>query len=44
MKNYGELKEKLVQQFPNDIESYIKGKDYFVKDKELKALEWYEDI
>ncbi|MFJ7982670.1 GrpB family protein [Lysinibacillus xylanilyticus] len=44
MKNYGELKEKLAQQFPNDIESYIKGKDYFVKDKELKALEWYEDI
>ncbi|MFJ7914319.1 MULTISPECIES: GrpB family protein [unclassified Lysinibacillus] len=39
MKNYGELKEKLARQ-----ESYIKGKDYFVKDIELKALKWYEDI
>lgn len=44
IKNYGELKEKLARQFPNDIDSYINGKDYFVKDMELKALEWYEDI
>ncbi|WP_409294122.1 GrpB family protein [Peribacillus sp. SCS-26] len=43
MKNYGELKEKLARQFLNDIESYIKGKDVFVKEMELKALVWYED-
>lgn len=44
MKKYGELKEKLARQFPNDIKSYINGKDYFVKDMELKAMVWYEDI
>jgi len=43
MKNYGELKEKLAQQFPLNKKSYINGKDYFVKNIELKALEWYED-
>ena len=43
MKQYGELKEKLARQFPNDIESYINGKDQFVKETELKALEWHED-
>nr|WP_259546682.1 GrpB family protein [Heyndrickxia oleronia] len=43
MRNFGELKEKLAQQFPYDIESYIKGKDYLVKDIELKALKWYEN-
>ena len=43
MKRYGELKEKLARQFPNDIESYINGKDYFVKDIEMKVLEWYEN-
>jgi len=43
MKDYGELKEKLAQQFPYDIESYINGKDYLVKDIERKALEWYKE-
>ncbi|WP_409292648.1 GrpB family protein [Peribacillus sp. SCS-37] len=43
MKNYGELKEKLARQFPEDIESYIKGKDLFVKKMEQKALKWYEN-
>jgi GrpB-like predicted nucleotidyltransferase (UPF0157 family) len=43
MKNYGELKEELAQQFPYDIKSYINGKDHLVKDIELKALEWYEE-
>jgi hypothetical protein len=43
MKNYGELKEESAQQFPYDIESSINGKDYLVKDIELKALEWYEE-
>ncbi len=43
MKDYGELKEKFARQFPNDIRSYINGKDDFVKEIELKALEWYKD-
>ncbi|PMC34424.1 hypothetical protein CJ195_23540 [Bacillus sp. UMB0899] len=42
VKNYGELKERLAQQFPYDIESYINGKDEFVKEIERKALEWTE--
>lgn len=43
MKSYGELKERLAQQFPYDIESYINGKDSFVKKIELKALEWAKE-
>ena len=43
MKRFGELKEKLARQFPDDIESYINGKNHFVKVIERKALEWYED-
>ncbi|MGA3599790.1 GrpB family protein [Lysinibacillus agricola] len=39
MKIYGELKEKLAQQLPLNMKSYINGKDYFVKNIELKALE-----
>lgn len=42
-KSYGELKEQLAQQFPYDIESYIKGKDRLVKEIELQALEWYKE-
>lgn len=38
---YGELKEKLAQQFPYDIVSYIKGKEHLVREIELKALKWY---
>ncbi|MED3553703.1 GrpB family protein [Cytobacillus praedii] len=41
-KNYGELKEKLAQQFPYDVESYINGKDHFVKEIEAKAMNWYQ--
>ncbi|WP_186579504.1 GrpB family protein [Aquibacillus kalidii] len=41
-KQYSELKEKLAQQFPYDMEAYINGKDQLVKEIEGKALEWYE--
>ena len=41
-RNYGELKEKLAQQFPYDIESYIKGKEQLVRDIEMAALNWYK--
>jgi GrpB-like predicted nucleotidyltransferase (UPF0157 family) len=43
-KNYGELKEKLAQQFPYDIESYINGKEHLVREIEVKALNWYKKI
>lgn len=42
-KSYGALKEKLAEQFPYDIESYINGKDAFVIEIELKALEWAKE-
>lgn len=29
---YGRLKEKLAQRFPEDIESYMAGKDEFIKE------------
>ncbi|PAE07311.1 hypothetical protein CHI12_12605 [Terribacillus saccharophilus] len=41
-KRYGQLKEKLVDKFPYDIESYISGKEQLVKEIEVKALEWYK--
>lgn len=43
MKKYGTLKKKLAHQFPYNIDSYIEGKDAFVKDMERKALEWNKD-
>lgn len=41
-KQYGDLKETLAKKFPNDMKSYIKGKDTFVKELEKKAIQWYE--
>ncbi|KAF0817369.1 N-Acyltransferase superfamily [Bacillus sp. ZZV12-4809] len=38
---YGALKTKLAEQFPFDIDSYIKGKEALVKEIEMKAMEWY---
>lgn len=40
---YGCVKEKLAKQFPSDIDSYINGKDAFVKALEKKAVHWYKD-
>jgi GrpB-like predicted nucleotidyltransferase (UPF0157 family) len=37
---YGALKQALAEQFPTDIESYIKGKDAFIKDTIRKAQLW----
>ena len=41
---YGELKMKLSNQFPEDIEGYCNGKDAFVKQMEKDALLWYQNI
>jgi GrpB-like predicted nucleotidyltransferase (UPF0157 family) len=39
-KKYGNVKEELSKQFPNDIDSYIVGKEKIVLEIERKALEW----
>lgn len=41
---YGELKKQLAQQFPYNIESYIKGKETFISEIERKALKWYKEL
>ena len=38
---YGNLKQHLAQQFPEDIERYCDGKDAFVKALEKRAYAWY---
>lgn len=38
---YGNLKQRLAQQFPEDIEQYCDGKDAFVKALEKRAYAWY---
>lgn len=43
-KRYGDLKMKLAQQFPDDMESYIKGKERLVKEIERKGLTWYQEL
>ena len=37
---YGNLKKNLAAKFPTDIESYMDGKDAFVKETEREALSW----
>jgi GrpB-like predicted nucleotidyltransferase (UPF0157 family) len=39
---YSRLKETLAQRFPHDIESYMAGKDGFIKDVDRKAKRWRE--
>ncbi|WP_110929580.1 GrpB family protein [Bacillus massiliglaciei] len=39
--SYGQLKEKLARQFPYDIDSYMAGKELFIKDIERKAINWF---
>ena len=39
---YGQLKQALARRFPYDIESYMAGKDPFIKRFEQVALEWYQ--
>ncbi|MCA0986517.1 GrpB family protein [Guptibacillus algicola] len=38
---YSNIKEELALKFPDDIASYIKGKDEFVRNLEMEALDWY---
>lgn len=38
---YSDLKKRLAKEFADDRESYIDGKDSFVKEHERKAIEWW---
>lgn len=38
---YAELKKKLAQRYPYDIEGYCDGKEEFVRRMEALALDWY---
>ena len=38
--HYGELKQRLAEAFPNDVEAYMDGKDGFIKEMQAKALAW----
>ncbi|TCJ02074.1 GrpB family protein [Cytobacillus praedii] len=40
-KEYGQLKSKLADQYPTDIDGYGDGKDDFVKKIEKEALKWH---
>ena len=37
---YSNLKRKLAQEYPDDIEAYMDGKDPFVKEYEARAIAW----
>ena len=37
---YGELKRRLAEAHPHDMEAYMDGKDGFIKEMESRALEW----
>lgn len=37
---YGELKQKLAREHPNDIKAYMDGKDPYIKKYEDKAIAW----
>lgn len=39
-KQYSQLKQELAQRYPDDIESYMDGKDEFVQEMEQKAMLW----
>lgn len=43
-KAYGNLKEKLAQQFPYDIDSYINGKAELAAHIEREAIIWYREV
>ena len=37
---YSKLKQKLAQQYPDDIEKYMDGKSEFIREIDSKAAEW----
>ncbi|MDW0115301.1 GrpB family protein [Sporosarcina saromensis] len=43
-KQYGDLKERLANQFPDDIDAYIDGKAEFASEIERQAVRWYRQL
>ncbi|CAA7602325.1 GrpB protein [Acididesulfobacillus acetoxydans] len=43
-REYGALKRLLAERFPDDIESYMDGKDSFIKELEARALALYKTM
>jgi GrpB-like predicted nucleotidyltransferase (UPF0157 family) len=39
-REYSELKQQLAQQYPTDIESYMDGKDGFIREIDKQAAAW----
>ena len=39
-KSYGELKRKLAEEHPEDMDAYIDGKDGFIKEVDRRAAQW----
>ena len=37
---YSRLKEELAQRFPEDMDSYVQGKDGFIKEIDRRAYTW----
>jgi GrpB-like predicted nucleotidyltransferase (UPF0157 family) len=37
---YSQLKQQLAQKYPNDIQSYLDGKDGFIREIDRKAAAW----
>lgn len=37
---YGDLKRRLAETHPHDMDAYMDGKDGFIKEMEARALEW----
>ena len=37
---YSALKQKLAREYPDNIDSYMDGKDLFIKEHEVKAIAW----
>ncbi|KRE32621.1 GrpB family protein [Paenibacillus sp. Soil522] len=42
-KSYGELKQRLAAEFPNDVHLYQSGKEEFIDGLVRKALEWVKN-
>ena len=40
---YGLLKKELADQFPDDIEAYMDGKDPFIKEHLQRAQQWFNE-
>lgn len=40
---YGELKQRLAETYPEDMESYISGKEAWIRGTEEKAIRWYRE-